>query len=490
MNRRFHAPVMQVGPEAMSTKTPRFFRHSIRFFGHYIPTEFVLLGIVETIVLIGSFYLGLELRFSGDYWHETHGPIFIKACLYSFVMQMSMLAFGAYQRQSRQSIEKLALRIGGSLFFGLLMLGMTMYIAPMFFLGRGAVGLAVIISYLALMAVRIVFRRLSREHDIRLRVLVLGAGNTAKLIHMAAAAGELSGLNITGFAKMPGDAENDQALNLVTPTSSLMKYVAENSIDEIVLAVDDRRKGLPVQDILDCKMSGVEVTDLLTFFERETSKIRLDILQPSWLYLSDGFRNSMFRRISKRIFDVAVVLFLLPFVLPVMLLVTAAILLENMGKGPVLYRQTRVTENGRLFSIYKFRSMKSNAEQDGIARWAMPNDNRITRVGSVLRKYRLDELPQLFNVLKGDMSFVGPRPERPEFVEQLAGKIPYYNERHRVKPGLTGWAQIRYPYGASEEDGLKKLQYDLYYVKNYSIFLDALVLLQTAEVVLLGKGAH
>jgi len=481
---------MLYGPEYIAMATSRFFRHSFRFFRHYIPTEFVLLAIVETAILVGSFYIGLELRFRGDYWQEMHRPIFLKACLYSFIMQMSLLAFGAYQRQSRQSIERLALRIGGSLFFGLLMLGMTMYIAPMFFLGRGAVGLAVIISYLALMTVRIIFRRLWREHDIRLRVLILGAGNAASLIDSARVVGELEGLNIIGFVRMPGDAENEKGLNRITPSNSLMNCVEENRIDEIVLAADDRRKGLPVQDILDCKMSGVEVVDLLTFFERETSKIRLDILHPSWLYLSDGFRNSMFRRLSKWLFDITVVLFLLPFVLPIMAMVTAAILVENRGRGPVLYRQTRVTENGRLFPIYKFRSMQSDAEHDGVARWAVKNDARITRIGSVLRKYRLDELPQLFNILRGDMSFVGPRPERPEFVEKLSKIIPYYNERHRVKPGLTGWAQICYPYGASEDDGLNKLQYDLYYVKNYSIFLDALVLLQTAEVVLLGKGAH
>ena len=481
---------MLCGPEYMSMVSPRFLRHSFRFFGHYIPAEFVLLAIIETMVLIASIYIGLDIRFSGDYWQESHRPIFLTACLYSFVMQMSMLAFGAYQRQSGQSIEQLVLRIGGSLFFGLLLLGMTMYIVPAFFLGRGAVGLAVIFSYIALITVRIIFRRLSREHDIRLRVLVLGAGDTAKLIQSAVAAGELDGLNIVGFTKLPGDAETDKGLHLVAPSSSLIKFVEENRIDEIVLAVDDRRKGLPVQDILDCKMSGVEVTDLLTFFERETSKIRLDILHPSWLYLSDGFRNSIYRRMSKRLFDVSVVLFLLPFLLPIMMMVSVALLVENRGRGSFLYRQTRVTQSGRLFSIYKFRSMKSDAEQDGVARWAVKNDDRITRVGSVLRKYRLDELPQLFNVLKGEMSFVGPRPERPEFVEQLAKKIPYYNERHRVKPGLTGWAQIRYPYGASEDDGLNKLQYDLYYVKNYSIFLDALVLLQTVEVVMLGKGAH
>jgi len=257
-----------------------------------------------------------------------------------------------------------------------------------------------------------------------------------------------------------------------------------------VLAMDERRKGLPVNDLLDCKMSGIEVFDLLTFFERYTRKIRLDIMNPSWLFLSDGFQVNNFRRLWKRIFDVVTVLMLLPVVLPIMMLVVVAICIESRCRGTVLYSQTRVTENGRLFQIHKFRSMAEDAEKGGVAQWASKEDSRITRVGSFIRKFRFDELPQLYNVLKGDMSFVGPRPERPEFVSRLSGKIPYYNERHRVKPGLTGWAQIRYPYGGSDEDSLEKLQYDLYYVKNYSFFLDALVLLQTTEVVLLGKGAQ
>jgi lipopolysaccharide/colanic/teichoic acid biosynthesis glycosyltransferase len=184
------------------------------------------------------------------------------------------------------------------------------------------------------------------------------------------------------------------------------------------------------------------------------------------------------------------VLMILPVAFPLMLLVAISVFLESGGRGSVFYKQTRVSQDGRLFQIYKFRSMVTDAEKDGVARWASKNDSRITRVGAIIRKGRLDELPQLWNVLKGDMSFVGPRPERPEFVAKLAAKLPYYEERHRVKPGLTGWAQIRYPYGESEEDGLQKLQYDLYYVKNFSIFLDVLILLQTAEVVMLGKGAQ
>jgi sugar transferase (PEP-CTERM system associated) len=270
-----------------------------------------------------------------------------------------------------------------------------------------------------------------------------------------------------------------------------VNYVQEKDVDEIVLAMDDRRSAeIPAKDLLDCKMSGVDILDMVTFFERRTGKIRLDIMNPSWLYLSDGFHESTFRSIGKRVFDLLAVLLLLPMALPMMLLAATAILIESHGRGPVLYSQTRVKRDGELFQIYKFRSMIANAEKDGVAQWAAKNDSRVTRVGAILRKGRLDELPQLFNVLKGDMSFVGPRPERPEFIAELAEKIPYYDERHRVKPGLTGWAQISYSYGDSHEDSLEKLQYDLYYVKNYSFFIDLLILLQTAEVVMLSKGAQ
>jgi sugar transferase (PEP-CTERM system associated) len=384
----------------------------------------------------------------------------------------------------------LTLRIAGCLLVGMVLLGVIFFMAPALFLDRGVIGLSVAISFVLIMTVRLVFRRIDKYRDLRLRVLVLGSGKNANLIRQAVSEGKLDSVYIAGFVPMHGDRENTNEHDLVRPQVRLINYIADNHIDQIVLAADERRKGLPVQDLLDCKMSGIEVIDLPTFFERETGQIRLDILQPSWLFLSDGFGVSFFRLVKKRLFDITVVLLLLPVLLPVMLLVVIMILLESMGRGHVFYRQIRVGKNGQLFQIYKFRSMVADAEKDGVALWASKNDARITRVGLVLRKYRLDELPQLFNILKGEMSFVGPRPERPEFVEDLVETIPYYNERHRVKPGLTGWAQIRYPYGASIEDGKEKFQYDLFYVKNYSIFLDALVLLQTADVALFGKGAH
>ena len=471
--------------------TVRFFRHSTQLFRYYIPTEFVLLAVIEFLILILSLYLGLEVRFWGSDWKQAIGPIYPKAFVYAGVMQMSLLAFGVYQRQSGRFIDVLVLRIASGLLLGLIPLGVSYYIVPSFFLGRGVLALTVIFSFSLISIIRLSFMQIVKKRNMWTRVLVLGSGAKADLIRHAHKAGELDGLNIIGYVVMPGDTDHEHESDRITLDTTLVRYVEENDIDEIVLAVDDRRRaGLPARDLLDCKMSGIDILDMVSFFERRTGKIRLDMLNPSWLYLSEGFHESAFRSFLKRLFDIMIVLLLLPVAFPLMLLTALAVFLESGGKGSVLYKQTRVTQDGRLFQIYKFRSMVSDAEKDGVARWASKNDSRITRVGSVIRKGRLDELPQLFNVLKGDMSFVGPRPERPEFVAQLAEKIPYYEERHRVKPGLTGWAQISYPYGDTEAGGLEKLQYDLYYVKNFSIFLDLVILLQTAEVVMIGKGAH
>lgn len=476
--------------EVESVSPVRFFAHSTRLFRHHVPTEFVLLGFIEFFVLIAAYYAGVEIRFQESILLSQFGDYIVQALMFSAIMQMSLIAFGAYQRQPEQSIAMLVARVTASMMLGMVILSLTFYIVPVLFLGRGAFALTVLIGFVAIMLVRLIFMHISRSYDLRLRILVLGSGKTASLVRDAESRNELHGVNIVFYMPMSGDRDAKDTITLVKTPGALVKYVGEQQIDIIVLAMDERRKELPVHELLDCKMGGVEVLDLLSFFERYTNKIRLDIMQPSWLFLSEGFEVNSFRRMWKRIFDIACVVVLLPIVLPVAALSALAILIESRGRGGVIYSQTRVSENGRHFQIYKFRSMVVEAEKDGIARWAAINDVRVTRVGAFLRKFRFDELPQLFNVVKGDMSFVGPRPERPEFVESLSEKIPYYNERHRVKPGLSGWAQIRYPYGASEEDGFEKLQYDLYYVKNCSIILDMLVLLQTAEVVLLGKGAQ
>ncbi len=471
--------------------TIRFFRHSTQLFRYHIPTEFVVLAVFEFMALVLSLYLALVFRFFGHGWLHSFGSFFPKAMLYAAVLQLSLIAFGVYQRQAGRFFDELILRIASGLLLGLIPLGVSYYIAPTFFLGRGVLALAVLFSFILISIIRVFFRQLVKERNLWTRVLVLGAGKKAGLIHEALENGELKGLNIIGFVAMKGDEGSKEQAGVITLDKPLEAYVEAQDIDEIVLAVDDRRKAkLSAKELLDCKMSGVDILDLVTFCERRMGKIRLDMLNPSWLYLSDGFRNNVFRRASKRLLDIIIVFILLPLALPLMLLVTLAICVESRCRDKVLYSQVRIKQDGEPFKIYKFRSMVTDAEKDGVVRWASKNDSRITCVGAVIRKGRLDELPQLFNVLKGDMCFVGPRPERPEFVAQLAEKIPYYEERHRVKPGLTGWAQIRYSYGDSEADGLQKLQYDLYYVKNHSIFLDLLILLQTAEVILLAKGAQ
>jgi len=471
--------------------TVKFFRHSTKLSRYYIPTEFVVVAAIEFLILILSLYLALEIRFWGNDWQSDFGEFLPKALVYAITMQLCLVAFGVYQRQTGRFINMLVLRIASGLLLGMIPLGVSFYFLPSFFLGRGVLFTAVLISFLLISIIRLFFRKVVKEKNMWTRVLVLGAGKNADLICDAFRSGEIKGLNIVAFVKMPGDIEEADAGTVITLKKSLISQVEELDIDEIVIAVDDRRSAdFPTKALIDCKMSGVNVLDLVTFFERRAGKIRLDMLNPSWLYLSEGFYVGTFRRIGKRTFDILVVLLLLPIALPMAMGTALAIFVESLGRDGVLYSQIRVKQNGQPFKIYKFRSMVTDAEKDGVARWASKNDSRITRVGQFIRQCRLDEIPQLYNVLNGDMSFVGPRPERPEFIENLSRKIPYYEERHRVKPGLTGWAQICYSYGDTEEDSIQKLQYDLFYVKNYSVLLDLLILLQTAEVVMLGKGAQ
>ena len=275
----------------------------------------------------------------------------------------------------------------------------------------------------------------------------------------------------------------------MAPGEKLWSVVERHRINQIVVAVRDRRGGgFPVQELLECRLRGVKVVELPTFFEREYRQVLLESITPSWMVLGEGFRQGLARNIVKRLFDLIASGALLVVTLPIMLLAALCIYLES--GGPVLYRQDRVGQGGRIFTLFKLRSMRTDAEQDGTPHWAVANDGRTTWVGRILRKFRIDELPQIINVFNGDMSFVGPRPERPFFVDQLEKQIPYYSLRHSVKPGITGWAQVRHPYGASVDDAIEKLQYDLYYVKNHCLFLDLAVLIATVEVVVWGKGAR
>jgi sugar transferase (PEP-CTERM system associated) len=357
------------------------------------------------------------------------------------------------------------------------------------YIGRGVFIIALLFSFLLVLANRAYFSRIADHHVLARRVLVIGAGPKASIIdqHLKRKT-DRRGFVVVGYIPFEHEETKVDPARCIHLDEALINIVEKHAVNEVVMAMTDRRgAGLSVEEILDCKMSGIDVTELQTFMERQTGKVLLDILQPSWLIYSDGFAQGLARSVGKRLFDITASLILLLVAFPVMLLTMLAIYLDD--RGPVFYRQIRVGQNWKLVKIMKFRSMRVDAEKNG-AQFAQKNDDRVTRMGNFIRKTRIDELPQLINVLRGDMSFVGPRPERPEFVEEFSTSIPYYAERHRVKPGITGWAQISYPYGASEKDTIEKFQYDLYYVKNYSLFLDFSILLQTAEVVLWGKGAR
>jgi len=464
---------------------------TIRLFNHPVNSLYLCLILVDACLLVAAVYLGVYLRFAGASADEAGlTPILPRALAFAAVMMLAMVATGLYNRRLRDGLEGILVRLSLSFVIGIVLMSLLFYVVPQLIVGRGAFAISLASAFLLLLLARILFLRLLAQQNIKRRALVLGAGRRAKPLMMLRRRSDLIGISIVGYLPAPGDTVMIDEAKLIRTSLPLSELVVREKIDEIIVAVDDRRAGLPMEELLNCRTRGVHVVDLLTFLENETGKIKLDLMYPSWLAFSAGFKKGLLRAAIKRGFDIVVSLTLLVVTLPLMLAAALAIWLEAGCRGPVLYRQTRVGEAGREFQVLKFRSMRPDAERDGKAQWASEHDPRVTRVGAVLRKYRIDELPQLINVLRGEMSFVGPRPERPEFVRGLQLKLPYYAARHQVKPGLTGWAQISYPYGASEEDAFEKLQYDLYYVKNHSLFLDLTIMLQTAEVVLWGKGAR
>ena len=321
------------------------------------------------------------------------------------------------------------------------------------------------------------------------RILVFGSGIKAQEVKRALIRSDPSA-EIVGFFTGPNEFDSIMpGKQIVCPGGTLLEAAIAAKAQEIVVALTERRGGsMPLRDLLDCKLRGIKVLDLASYFERTLGQIRLDSLYAGWLIFGEGFDQGRIRVVTKRLSDIVFSLILLVMALPVMLITALLIGLES--GFPILYRQERVGLNGRLFNVVKFRSMCNDTEKGGMPRWAAANDDRITRVGHFIRKFRIDELPQLFSVLTGHMSLIGPRPERPFFVDQLGREIPFYAVRHSVKPGVTGWAQVRYHYGATVEDAAEKLQYDLYYVKNHSLLLDLVILFETVGVVIGRKGAH
>ena len=352
-----------------------------------------------------------------------------------------------------------------------------------------AVRLSSTVVIIALILRRVALGYWATRSRVGTRVLVFGAGSAAQLVGNSLRAFDPSS-NIVGY--FPGPNEGQATVPLAERLStglSLTRTARGLGADEIVVALTERRGGsMPLRELLDCKLAGIRVLDISTYFERTLGQIRIDFVNAGWLIFGDGFSQGWLRSIVKRMFDLLCSSLLIVLASPLMLVAAIAIKLDSAG--PVFYRQQRVGAHNKVFQVTKFRSMRTDAEKDGKPRWAAAQDDRITRVGPLIRRLRIDELPQLFNVLAGSMSLVGPRPERPFFVEQLVVEIPYYAVRHSIKPGVTGWAQVRYQYGSTVEDSQEKLQYDLYYVKNHSLLLDVLILFQTVGVVLTGKGAR
>jgi sugar transferase (PEP-CTERM system associated) len=448
---------------------------------------------IELGLFVSAFFITFYLNDHFLLIFEDHIPLnvlVIYALMYGLIVQLSALALGLYNSKLRVSNRGMTRRLVLSVTIGFFLVISFNTLLDAY---KISVELLMLSSLLTLL-MGIGFRLISLKFALfglnKRKVLILGAGDRASIIEKRMRRGvDRQSFQLHGFVKMTGDTDNGIVNeHIVELDGSLFSYVKQHQIDEIVVANDERRNNLPVDELFACKIRGLVITDILDFIERETRQIAVNLIYPSWVIYSNGFASANYlRNALDWLFNasVAVILFLLTW--PIMFIVMVLIKLDGGKNAPVFYFQQRVGMDGHAFNMIKFRSMGVDAEVNGV-QMSAEDDHRVTAIGQILRKYRLDELPQIYNIIRGEMGFVGPRPERPEFVQQLIKRLPYYNERHNVKPGLTGWAQLKYPYGSTENDSLEKLKYDLYYIKHRSFMFDLLILLRTVEVVLFGKG--
>jgi sugar transferase (PEP-CTERM system associated) len=465
----------------------------LRIFGHFVPLPALALGLCELVLLCSAFYL---ISAPVEAWHLQLVALPAQmSCEIAGLALIVMVAVGLYHHDVFLDGRLMAVKFVVALLLVAPAAAAVGIVYSRAVAGDGGVWSewclkASMVWIASVVATRAAFLRIFESNLVRRSIVVLGTGVRARRIAELVARGENQSFTVKAHVHACGDLRlvmgSQLDLDRTEDNYALSRFIREIGAREVVVATDERR-GMPIAQLLHCKIAGINVVDYLTFWERETRKVDLDTLQPSWLIYSDGFRQGPLVDACKRVLDLVSSLLLLFFVLPVLLAAMIAVKLDD--GGPILYRQERVGR-GKTFTLYKLRSMRSDAERDGAPQWALSGDTRVTRVGAIIRKFRVDELPQLFNVLNGEMSFVGPRPERPYFVEEIAKNVPFYRERHSVKPGITGWAQVNYPYGASLDDARHKLGYDLYYVKNRTIFLDILVLLQTVRVILFHEGAR
>lgn len=456
----------------------------IKIFNHYLHRHtlqqiFLDLTLVLAAVMAELLWRGAELA--------AAVPLLGYTSLLATGMLVINTGMGFYQRVHNRSVNQSRARAVLSLFLALPLTYAVFSLMPLGVEGRHSLAMAAMLGLGLVVVHRVYVAHSTPQSMLRHRVLVFGTGPRAALVGRTLKK-EDPHVDVVGYYASPNEVESEvSAWGILSKNKSLTDTALELEVDEIVVALVERRGGsMPLRELLDCKLHGVRVVDIATHFEKTKGQIRLDSVSAGWLVFGDGFSQGGLRTIVKRLFDIVCASALILLTAPVMLVTAVLIRLES--SGPIFYRQERVGFNGRLFNVVKFRSMRTDAEKDG-PRWAIAKDDRVTRVGAVIRKIRVDELPQLFSVLNGDMSLVGPRPERPFFVDKLTREIPYYAVRQSVKPGVTGWAQVRYHYGSTLEDSAEKLQYDLYYVKNHSLFLDLVILFETVGVVLMAKGA-
>jgi sugar transferase (PEP-CTERM system associated) len=470
-------------PQNSRVTTLRFFQGNLH--------RIAALAIVEALVVFSAPYFAATLRFSGGVRtvEAAVGPLWSRSLLVTAIIIGSLASLGLYQLRHRARFTGVLSRVIVAVGAAMAGLGLVFLLIPGLQLGIGVAALTGALAFAGLATTRLAFASLVDQEVFKRRVLVWGSGARAATIgQRLRRATDQRGFRIVGFVNAPGDELKVSSDSIYSCNQDLLDVIQRERVHEVVVAMDDRRRGFPETFLRQCRLSGVDVVDIVQFLERETGRVSVELAAPSWLIYSRGFRSDFVRVAAKRAFDILASLALVLLTLPLMLLATLAIWIED--RGPIFYRQVRTGQGGKPFKIIKFRSMSVNAESGGRAVWAVKNDPRVTRVGTFIRKVRIDELPQAFNVLVGDMSFVGPRPERPEFVQNLQRTIPFYAERHFAKPGITGWAQVRYPYGASEDDAREKLGYDLFYVSNHSLVFDFMILLQTVEIVLFRIGSR
>jgi len=466
----------------------------IRIFNQYVSPKTICLMLWEGMLVALSVIGAAKLRFWRDpveFEMYTTWPDFgVQLLISVLVFQACFYYNELYDMQGMRRRGEQMLRVWQALGSACMLLGFLYFLAPGIQLGRG-----VFFISLALLAATMSLSRAALDYAWRMtatkeRVLILGSGPLATTAARELSKREDLSLEMAGFVDKSERAKVESVFGyrMLGPVDELQRIAEEQKIGRIIVALEDRRGALPIRTLVNLRVRGIPVEDAHTALAALTGRVWLEAVRPSWFVYSDGFRRSRLTAVLKRMLDLCFGIIGLVASAPLMALIALAVRLDS--KGPALYRQTRVGQGGRLFQVLKFRSMRENAEEENGAQWAQEQDPRVTRVGRVLRKYRLDEMPQFINVIRAEMSFVGPRPERPVFVEQLREQIPYYDERHSVRPGITGWAQVQHSYGGTVEDSVRKLEYDLFYLKNMSILFDFAIVLQTIRIVLFGRGAR